>query len=216
MRIILAGATGLIGRSLLERLCTSPEVTAITLVGRRSAGVEHPKVIERIGPADQWPTLLEGQGGDVAMSALGTTIADAGSQDAFFAVDHDAVLSFARATCAAGAAQFLMVSSVGAHAASRNFYLATKGKVEASVDQIGFHRVDILRPGLLRGRRQGRLRLGERIAIALSPVTDFLTPAVLARYRSIRSTQVARALHQLAGATESGTFVHHNEDMLAL
>jgi hypothetical protein len=76
--------------------------------------------------------------------------------------------------------------------------------------------VDILRPGLLRGRRQGRLRLGERIAIALSPVTDFLTPAVLARYRSIRSTQVARALHQLAGAKESGTFVHHNEDMLAL
>jgi uncharacterized protein YbjT (DUF2867 family) len=215
MRIFLAGATGLVGQRLLTRLCNSEKVTRVLSVGRRATGYEHPKLEELVGSLDQWPALIAEQVGDVAISTLGTTIADAGSQDAFYAIDHDAVLSFARATRAAGARQFLMVSSVGAHAASRNFYLAAKGRAEASIDQVGFQRLDILRPGLLRGRRTGRLRPGERVAIALSPLTDFLTPAVLSRYRSIPAMQVAGALNYLAGADESGIFVHHNEDMLA-
>lgn len=216
MRIILAGATGLVGQRLLRLLCDAPEVSSVLTIGRRPSGQTHPKLEEKTGPIEQWPSLMGGQGADIAISTLGTTLADAGSQDAFFAVDHDAVLSFARAARAGGARQMLMVSSVGAHAASRNFYLATKGKTETSVDQVGFDRLDILRPGLLRGRRNGRLRVGERLAIAVSPLTDFLTPAVLARYRSIRANDVAAALRHLVGAAEQGIFVHHNEEMLRL
>ncbi len=216
MRIILAGATGLVGAQVVGLLCQSPDVSRVVAIGRRPPALVHPKLQACTGPVEQWPSLIEGLGGDVAISTLGTTIGDAGSQQAFFAIDHDALLAFARAVCAGGVGHFLMVSSVGAHAASRNFYLATKGKAEASVDQIGFQRLDILRPGLLRGKRTGRLRVGERAAIALSPVTDMLTPAVLARYRSIAAADVAAALVQLSGASESGTFIHHNEEMIAL
>lgn len=215
LRVIIAGGTGLVGRHLLNRLCAAPRVDAVVSVGRRPSGIVHPKLEERTGPADHWPQLMDG-GFDVACSALGTTIRDAGSQDAFFAVDHDLALAFARAACGAGTRQFLMVSSVGAHAASRNFYLATKGKAEAAVANIGFERVDIMRPGLLRGQRAGRVRLGERLAIALSPITDVLTPQVLSRYRSIAAQQVAQSMCALTGAIDAGQFVHHNEDMLRL
>ena len=215
LRIILAGATGLVGRHLLQILCASPHVEAIVSVGRRAVGVAHPKLEERIGPAEQWPQLMEG-GFDVACATLGTTIRDAGSQEAFFAVDHDLLLAFARAACGAGTRQFLMVSSVGAHAASRNFYLATKGKAEASVANIGFERLDIFRPGLLRGHRDGRVRLGERVAMALSPITDVLTPQVLSRYRSTPALRVAQAIHAVTGANEPGQFVHHNDEMIQI
>ena len=216
LRIVIAGATGLVGRQVVDQLCDRTDVSAVVVLGRRALGKTHPKISDLVGPPDRWPALLDGSQFDAAISTLGTTLHDAGSQDAFYAVDHDLLVSFARAACGAGTRHFLMVSSVGAHAASRNFYLATKGKAEASVANIGFDRIDILRPGLLRGRRTGRLRFGERLAIAISPVTDFLTPAVLSRYRSIAAAQVAGALCQLAGQADAGQFIHHNDDMVAL
>ncbi len=184
-------------------------------IGRRPSGQSGAKVEDLVGPVAQWPTMIEGRNVDVAISALGTTLRDAGSQDAFYALDHDAVVSFARAARAAGARQFQLVSSVGAHAASRNFYLGTKGKVETSLANVGFDRIDILRPGLLRGSRSGPVRTGERIGIALSPLTDVLTPAVLSHYRSIPAACVASALARLAGAPEPGTFIHQNDEMRA-
>ena len=215
MRIILSGSTGLVGQALVDQLASQANVAQVVTIGRRPSGQSKAKVEELVGSVAQWPTMIEGRSFDVAISTIGTTLRDAGSQDAFYAVDHDAVLSFARAARAAGARQFQLVSSVGAHAASRNFYLGTKGKVETSIANVGFERIDILRPGLLRGNRSGPLRIGERIAMAISPLTDVLTPAVLSHYRSIPATCVAAALAQLAGAVEAGTFIHQNDEIRA-
>jgi len=109
-----------------------------------------------------------------------------------------------------------MVSSVGAHAASRNFYLSTKGRAEASVANVGFERLDIMRPGLLRGMRKGPPRLGEKLAMIFSPVSDLLTPNVLSRYRSTRAIIVAASLVHLTGEEQRGVFIHHNDEMDAL
>lgn len=216
MQIVMAGATGLVGQYLAMALCRLSAVSGIVVLGRRAPDLVHEKLTALTGPADIWPSLMDGRAFDIAISTLGTTIRDAGSAEAFAAIDHDAVLSFARAARGTGARQMLLVSSVGAHAASRNFYLETKGKAEASVANVGFDRVDIARPGLLRGARSGRLRLGEKLGMLVSPVTDFLTPAVLSRYRSIHSQTVAAALARLVGAPEPGVFLHHNDDMTAL
>jgi len=216
VRIILSGSTGLVGRALVDELASQANVSQIVTIGRRPSGHSKARVEELVGSVAQWPSMIEGGSFDVAISALGTTLRDAGSQDAFYALDHDAVVSFARAVRAAGARQFLLVSSVGAHAASRNFYLGTKGKVESSIANVGFERIDILRPGLLRGSRSGPLRIGERIGIAISPLTDILTPAVLSHYRSIPASGVAMALARVAGAVEAGTFIHHNDEIRAL
>jgi uncharacterized protein YbjT (DUF2867 family) len=215
MHIIIAGATGLVGRHLLALLIADERVTRITSVGRRAADLIAPKLSCKIGGIADWPHLVAEAGADIAISTLGTTLKQAGSREAFAAVDYDAVMGFASAARTAGARQFLMVSSVGASAASSNFYLQTKGQAEDAVRAMGFDRVDIFRPGLLRGDRGGPVRIGERIGMAVSPLTDLLTPRAFDKYRSIAASDVASAMYRSAGALEEGVFVHHHREMMA-
>jgi uncharacterized protein YbjT (DUF2867 family) len=203
--IIIAGASGLIGGLLAARLKDKP----LTAIGRRHIpGIAD----QRIAPVVDWPALVATLNPDVAISTLGTTIRAAGSQDAFAAIDHDAVVAFARAAKEAGARQFLMVSSVGAGGAS--FYLKTKGRAEASVRALGFARVDVFRPGLLLGERAGGARPVERFFALLSPLTNALTPRAFDQYRAIAADDVAAAMARVIGATGDGVFIHHNREML--
>ena len=206
MNIVIFGASGLVG-GLLVPLRSSHSVT---LVGRRLTGVAD----ERLAPVERWPDVVAELRPEVVISTLGTTIAKAGSRDAFAAIDHDAVVAVAAAGKAAGARQFVMVSSVGADATSANFYLATKGRAEADVGELGFERTDIFRPGLLVGARQGDRRLGERFGILLSPLTNALTPRRFDRYRAIAARDVAAAVARTIGAAPGGIHIHHNRDML--
>lgn len=207
MRILLAGGSGLIGRLLVPLLAAHDT----TLIGRRATG-GNPR--ELTGAVEDWPALIAGSAFDLAISTLGTTIRQAGSQAAFAAIDRDAVLAVARAAHASGARHFIAVTSVGASASATNFYLKTKGEAEAGLKSLGFDRLDLIRPGLLRGKRAGPSRPGESIAMAISPITDLLTPAVLDQYRSIAAVDVARAIVALAGASGHGTHVHQNREIL--
>lgn len=210
MRIVMTGASGLVGGLVPRHLAGH----ALTLVGRREVpGVD---AVQLIGPIDNWPALVGKSAHDVAICCLGTTIRVAGSQPAFAAVDRDAVIDFAQAAKAAGARQFLLITSVGANPGARNFYLRTKGEAEAGAKAAGFDRVDIFRPGLLRGNRQGTSRPGEGLMMALSPITDLLTPHVFDQYRSIAAESVAHAIAACVGKRESGVHIHENRDMLSL
>jgi uncharacterized protein YbjT (DUF2867 family) len=205
-RIVLFGASGLIGSSLAPLLRDHE----LTVVGRRTSGIPG----ERIAPVADWPSVIAELRPDVVISTLGTTIAKAGSREAFAAIDYDAIVAVATAAKAAGASQFLMVSSVGASAPSVNFYLSTKGRTEASVIELGFDRLDIFRPGLLVGHRTDDPRRGERLGIVLSPLTNALTPRRFDRYRAIAATQVAAAIARAVGAPAPGVHIYHNREML--
>ncbi len=212
MRIAMIGATGLIGRALAPLLVAAGH--EVVLVGRRSAGVAAAR--EKIGPMADWPSMIADESADVAISTLGTTIKQAGSWDAFRAVDVDAVLGFAGAAKAAGARQMLSVSSVGALHGARNRYLAMKGEAERGLEQLKFERLDIVRPGLLLGNRGGDPRMGERIAIAVSPFLGLLLRGKLDKFAAIRADQVAAAMAALVGSAGEGQRVHFNHDLAGL
>ena len=146
---------------------------------------------------------------DAAICALGTTWRKAGRDEAAFrAVDEELVLRVARAALTAGARNFVFVSSVGASPQAKPFYLQLKGQVEDRLRKLGFRRLDILRPGLLRGPRKGDRRLAERAGIVLSPLTNLLLHGARRPYRAIDARIVARAALQCAGEKAGGTFVH--------
>lgn len=209
MRAALIGATGLVGSRLVPMLCG----TDLLLLTRRPSGFA---VREKVGPAHEWPRMLGGEQVDIAISALGTTWRKAGSWEAFEAVDRTAVVVFARAAREAGARQMILVSSVGADRASRNGYLALKGRVEADLAELGFERLDIVRPGLLRGPRGGDRRLKERLGIAISPIVNALLPRRFDHFAAIDAGIVAAAIAALAGARPPGAFVHCNPDLYRL
>ncbi len=212
MRVAVIGGTGLVGRLLLDRL-SSDEDVEVHLLTRRSTGRSGPRFYERVAPATDWPNLLAAIAADAAISTLGTTMRKAGSEAAFKAVDQDTVLAFARAAHAAGARRLATVSSVGADPASRNFYLRTKGASDTALAQIGFDRLDIFRPGLLRGERGADRRPAERLGILLSPLMNLALRGPLGRYAAIDAALVAAAIHDVLHQPGSGRFVHENKQI---
>ena len=208
MRIVLIGGTGLIGRLLLPHLLEAGhEVHALQ---RREARFRHPDLDLHIAPAEDWPRLTRELAPEAAISALGTTMRQAGSPEGFRAVDFDMVLAFAAAAREAGATRMLTVSSVGASGGSRNFYLAIKGEMENALEALAFERLDIFRPGLLRGERGADRRLGERLGILLSPLVNLALKGPLSRYAAIDASTVAAAMAAAIAQAPPGVHVYEN------
>jgi uncharacterized protein YbjT (DUF2867 family) len=212
---LLAGASGLIG-SKTAILLSAADVE-VHVPTRRMLEIMPPRTVQYIADPAEWPNVIANLIPDVAISCLGTTWNKSGKNEAAFrAVDLDLVLAFAAAAKKAGAKHMIAVSSVGASAKSSNFYLRTKGEAEEGLKQLGFARLDLLRPGLLTGERLGERRVGERIGILISPVTDALLQGPLRRYRSIGSATVARAIAKVALAGGQGMFIHENDGITGL
>jgi len=214
MRIAMIGATGLVGSLALRRLLA--QGCGVDALLRRPSGVVDPNLREHVAHPAKWADIVAGLGPEAAVSALGTTMREAGSQAAFQAVDLDIVVGFARAAEAAGARRMVVVSSVGADPGSGNFYLRTKGEMEAALEEMGFERLDILRPGLLRGARGGDRRLGERLAIALSPVVNLLLRGRFDRFAAIDADVAASAVAGALRQAEPGVYRHENRSIRAL
>jgi uncharacterized protein YbjT (DUF2867 family) len=213
-RVLLAGATGLIGGAFVAYIANSGH--DLHILGRREAQGVPANTHQHIAASADWPAIIGSIKADVAISCLGTTMRIAGSKEAFAAVDLDLVRAFALAAYQAGARHFIGVSSVGADPASSNFYLKTKGQAEQGVSALGFERVDFLRPGLLRGTRGGTFRSAEALGMLISPMTDLLLMGPLRKYRSILAHDVACALARLVGVDGRGRFIHENDAILTL
>ena len=210
----MAGGTGIVGREVVGILSTSTAYKASLLLTRRDVPPPGPRV--EVYPVD-FEDLCAGGSlpkVDHVFICLGTTRRLAGSQDAFRRVDLDYVVAVTRAAREAGASRLAMVSSVGASTASRSFYLRVKGEAEEAVTGLGYDRVVIARPGLLRGPRDNDLRLGETAAKAFAPVMDALMFGSLRRYRSIYPAIVARALVAAVQESDPQTEVLHYPELI--
>ena len=214
LRVALIGATGLVGSGAARALLDGGWTVEALL--RRPGGIASSNLREHVESPEKWPAIVSSLSPDAAVSALGTTIRVAGSRSAFRAVDLDMVVAFAAAARAGGARRMVAVSSVGADPGSSNFYLRTKGEMESALAGLGFERLDILQPGLLLGNRGGERRTGERIAIALSPVSNLFLRGRLDRFAAIEAEIVAAAVAGALGKAEPGVYRHDNRGIRAL
>lgn len=222
---VVAGATGMVGRAVLARLLAADPRTssvvysAVHCVGRRApelpptgAAASVPRLVFCQSDLKS-PESLKLPPVDDVFIALGTTIAVAGSQAAFRAVDFDAVLAVARAARAAGAKRIGVVSALGADASSKVFYNRVKGEMEQAVSQLGFETVVLARPSLLDGERE-RLgqpaRPGEQWALRLMRPLKALIPRA---WRPIHADDVAQALIAAVQAGRPGVQVLSSADM---
>ena len=198
--VLLAGATGLVGTHALNALLDATDIGRVFAVTRRPLGREHPRLANRIVQFDKIESQLKGLRCHVAVCCLGTTRRQAGSPEAFRAVDMDCVMAFARVAKEAQAQRFVVVSSAGADAQSTNFYLRTKGEMENAVASVGFAATDILQPGLLMGLRS-QMRPLELGAMAVMPLVNPFLRGPREAFRGISAKTVGTAI---VGATRSG------------
>ncbi|QJX48759.1 NAD(P)H-binding protein [Hymenobacter taeanensis] len=188
---ILIGATGLVGDYLLQQLLLDDRFSSVKVFGRRPTGYQSPKLQEHLidfGQPQEWSGLLTG---DVLFSALGTTLKQAGSQNAQYEVDYTYQYRAAQAAAEHGVETLVLVSSAGADAHSIIFYSRMKGELEQDVKKLPFHRIRILQPGMLAGFRK-EPRTGERIGLLLGSLVGQLP--VLRQYRPIHGRTVAQAM----------------------
>ncbi len=212
-KILVVGATGLVGSSFVKQAAMHGDFDLHTLTRRKSGEGNH---IQHVHDSEDWPDAINSIKPGAVFCALGTTIKQAGSRAAFRAVDLELVQAVAQAAKAAGTRHFISISSTMADANASSFYLKAKGEAENALKDCGFDRLDIIRPGLLKGDRQGAFRLGESLAIVASPFTDILLQGSLKKYRSVDADDVADAALKLFHMSKNGDFCHENPNIWAL
>ena len=190
---LVAGATGLVGREIVARLCADPAVAVVHTLLRRALLDAHAKLRPLVVDFAALPAL---PAVDEVYLGLGTTIKLAGSQAAFRAVDFDANLAVAQAALAAGARRVGLVSALGADAQSSVFYSRVKGELEEALAALPLEALVVARPSMLRGDRAAvgqPVRPGE---IWGDRVDTLLRPLIPKRWRAIAAADVATALVQ--------------------
>jgi uncharacterized protein YbjT (DUF2867 family) len=207
--LLILGSTGLVGQQLLALALSDPSIARVTAPTRRPL-TPHPKLHNPVFDFNTLPTEAEWWRADAALCALGTTIKQAGSRDAFRSVDFDLIVKAAECTKRAGTEVFVLNSSLGADSRSRNFYLQVKGQTEDALRKIGFSRLVLIRPSLLDGGKRAQRRTGEELGLLLSKPFKRLIPK---RYRPVKTRDVAVAMLAAAASLETGVRIIESEQL---
>ena len=193
MKLLLAGATGLVGRHVLRLALADARVTTVVALARKPLPA-HPKLIAPLVDFDALAPDATWWRADAVICALGTTMKVAGSQAAFRQVDFEYPLTVARLARAAGTPAYVLNSAAGANASSRFFYNRVKGELERELATLGFASLTQVRPGLIGGERES-VRAGEA---ALALVLGALAPVLPRRWRINPAENIAQALLEAA------------------
>ncbi len=211
---LIAGATGLIGRHLLEKLLEGDAYQTLYVLTRKPLSHTDPKIKELVVDFDtfgesDFPVV------DDVYCCLGTTMKKAGSKNAFRKVDYHYPLKIAQIAQQKGARQYLLVSSMGANKRSRFFYNQVKGEAEEAVAVTGFETLHIFRPSILLGERTEK-RLGERIGQLVMQIVAPLLLGKLKKYRPIRAETVAEAMQKTAEKNLTGPHLFESDKIKIL
>lgn len=195
---LIFGATGAVGRQLLDLCLKGNHYQRVTVIARRAAPLTHKKlnwIICQFSEVNNLPVLNDLAGGD-SYCCLGTTIKAAGSKEAFRQVDYNGVVAAANYAKKSGVNNFSLVSAIGANENSGSFYSRVKGEVEAALIAEQFSNLQIFRPSLLKGDRD-EFRLKEEIGNWLSLLMTPIFYLGLKKYQPIDIDKLARALYTL-------------------
>ena len=202
MKLLLVGATGLVGRHVLDMALVDARVENVVALTRRPLP-DQPKLLAPAVDFERLPDDADWWRADATICALGTTMRVAGSKDAFRRVDHDYPLAVARLARQHGTPTFVLNSAMGADPSSRFFYNRVKGELERDLAKLGFQSLTLVRPGLIGGKRD-EPRPAEQVA---SLVLGVLNPILPRGLRSNPAKTIARAMLDAAVAARPGRHV---------
>ena len=209
MKAVLIGATGAVGKDLLQALLEDARYTEVVAFARRALGVQHEKLREHTIDFDAPATWQELVKGDILFSTLGTSLKQAGSKEAQRHIDYDYQLAFAKAARANGVKSLVLLSSIGADSKSSIFYLRLKGELDDAVRGLGFDSLSIVRPpSLIRAKSK---RFGETASVKLLQAVNAI--GLAKRLAPMETVVVARSMAALGADSASGTRIIEGQDV---
>ena len=217
-RLVIVGATGMVGGYALRHGLANPSVDQVTSVVRRTIGISHPKLREVMhrdfGDCSALSEMLSEQDG--AVFCLGA-YTGAVSDEELRRITVDYTIEFARVFRGSSPqATFSFLSGMGADPTgrSRAAFARYKGEAEKSLLAAGFPRVYIFRPAYIypvEPRKEPNV--GYRLLREIYPVFRALFPSQV-----IRADDLARAMVDVVvrGAGEVQGPILENRDIQAL
>ena len=194
---LLAGATGLVGSELLQKIINEPAYNKIHILVRKAIESDSDKVVQHIVDFNELDKFEINDSIDHVFCTLGTTIKKAKTKENFRKVDYDYIYELGKKAKQWNTEKFLVVSSLGANAKSPIFYNRVKGEIENTLSELKLNQLFIFRPSLLMGNRKEH-RTGEKSAIAVYKIINPLFIGPLKKYKGIQASQVAQGMLQTA------------------
>lgn len=210
-KALVIGATGLIGRELMELLMGDDYFSEIEIWVRKPTYYLNPKIRETIFDFETI-NIIPKISHDVVYCCIGSTIKKAGSKENFRKIDYDIAVNIARLAERSNVTSLIVISSLGATSKTNNFYLKTKGEMEDSIRDLVIPSISILRPSVLIGNRL-EFRLGETIAIFVLKLFGIFLIGGLRKYRGIEATKVARAMITLSSFEWMGVNIIESDEI---
>lgn len=210
MKALVIGATGAVGKDLVQQLSENSSFERVDIFVRREVKIPAVKVVAHVVDFDHPETWADQLKGDVLFSCLGTTIRAAGSQDAQWKVDYTYQYEAAKAAKANGVKTYVLVSSVGADAKSKVFYTKMKGALDEAVQELGFEGCFILRPPSL--IRKESDRFGEKVGIVA--LKAFNAIGLMRNFTPMPTEAVAAAMIHLTKSGRQGVEIINSQDIL--
>lgn len=225
---IVLGASGSVGQALLTEIVHSERFSRVFVIARRSldlgAGVAvEERLVPQMEPASLTEAVVEALR-DCTTDAVGFSVLGIGAGTAKLsleqhrAIDVDLNAAFAKGLKLSGKVQHLCFMSAlgadinarttGSGAAGMPRYARVKGESEAGVVSQGPPIVSIFRPGVIIG--------SQHTPRALAAVLRLIAPVTPARFRPIRTTQIAQAMVAAALRPPVRSAIYHYPEMMAL
>jgi len=209
MKVLILGATGLVGRKALTQALARSEISQVIAPTRKPLP-EQDKLVNPVAPKlEQLLPEVRSWRPDAVICATGTTIKKAGSKEAFHSVDHDLPFAYAQRAHQEGAQNFALVSAIGASVDSPFFYARVKGELERDIRGIGFRSLSILRPIIIDGDR-GEFRFAESAVLKLSHI---LAPILPKRLHVNPASKIAKVLVDAVLTGEPGCHYKYSDSL---
>lgn len=209
MRLLLVGATGLVGQHVLELALCDERVSSVTVLARQTLN-KRPKLSPIQVDFENLPKDASWWQADAVICTLGTTMKKAGSKAVFRRVDYDYPLIIAQLAHAQGTPTYVLNSAIGADISSPFFYNRVKGELEQSLTKEGFESLTLVRPGVIDGNRN-EFRVGEKVMVLTLKLIGPLLPK---RWRLNPASSIAKALLEAAINPVLGKNVITSEQLL--
>jgi uncharacterized protein YbjT (DUF2867 family) len=215
-KAILFGASGFIGSWLLRDLLDNKDYEQVSVVVRRTLGINHPKLKELIGDYHTLHLLKERIDADEVFITLGTTKAKTPDKDQYYQIDHDYPVEAAKIALEAGAKSVFVVTAVGANANSNIFYIRTKGETERDIISLNFEHTSIFRPSMIMGERKESRRFEKTLIKVWAFINPLLIGKSLKKYRGITGQDIATSMMNAAKDQKEKVNIFHWQEMADL
>ncbi|NML37686.1 epimerase [Chitinophaga sp. G-6-1-13] len=157
LKVIITGATGMVGEGVMQECIANPKVEKILLLNRKPSGVVHPKVTEILHNnfSDISPIVDQLKGYDACYFCLGVSSVGM-KEEAYYAVTYTLTLNFARSLAAVNPGMtFCYVSGAGTDSSEKGkiMWARVKGKTENDLTKLPFKAVYNFRPAFMKATK---------------------------------------------------------------